>query len=59
MIKQKIVVFIYWYDSTIHKKMFGSGTKTWRNEWSHKIVKSLKKSGLLIKGVSRTIKDEA
>ena len=64
MIKQKIFVFIYWYDSAIHKKMFGSGTKTLMisNEEMNdimKIVKSLKKSGLLIKRVSRTIKDEA
>ena len=44
--------------------MFGSGTKTLMisNEEMNdimKIVKSLKKSGLLIKRVSRTIKDEA
>ena len=44
--------------------MFGSGTKTLMisNEEMNdimKIVKSLKKSGLLIKRISRTIKDEA
>ena len=51
-------------DATIHKKMFGSGTTilTISNEEIHdimKIVKSLVDSGLLIKGVSETIKNEA
>ena len=55
--KDCCLYILIWF--SYHKKMFGSGTKTWRNEWYHKIVKSLKKSGLLIKGVSRTIKDEA
>ena len=59
-------------DVTIHKKMFGSGrpsnlalrnaTLIISNEEMNdimKIVKSLKESGLLIKGVSDTIKNEA
>ena len=51
-------------DAAIHKKMFGSGTTilTISNEEIHdimKIVKSLVDSGLLIKGVSETIKNEA
>ena len=50
-------------DAAIHKKMFGSGfTKLIiSNEEMEdiiKIVKSLKDSGLLIKGVSETIKNE-
>ena len=50
--------------AAIHKKMFGSCTTTLiisneeRND-SMKIVKSLEESGLLIKGVSKTIKNEA
>ena len=51
-------------DAAIHKKMFGSGTTTLLilNEEMNdimKIVKSLEESGLLINGVSRTIKNEA
>ena len=51
-------------DAAIHKKMFGSGTTTLiiSNEEMNdimKIVKSLEDSGLLIKGVSQTIKNEA
>ena len=48
-------------DAAIHEKMFGSGTMTliiWNVEMNEimKIVKSLEESGLLIKGVSETIK---
>ena len=48
-------------DAAIHKKMFGSGTTTLKisNEEMNdimKIVKSLGESGLLIKGVSETIR---
>ena len=48
-------------DATIHKKMFGSGvtTLTIFNEEMNdimKIIKSLEKSGLIIKSVSETIK---
>ena len=48
----------------IHKKMFGSGLTTLiiSNEEINdimKIFKSLEESGLLIKGVSETIKNEA
>ena len=48
----------------IHKKMFGSGFTTliiFTEEMNDimKIVKSLEKSGLLIKGVSEAIKNEA
>ena len=51
-------------DAAIHKKMFGSGATTLiiSNEEMNgimKIIKSLKKSGLLRKGVSETIKIEA
>ena len=49
-------------DVAIHKKMFGSGfTLTISNKEMNiiKIVKSLEESGLLIKGVSETIKNEA
>ena len=59
-------------DAKIHKKMFGSGrpsdlgprttTLIISNEEMNnitKIVESLEESGLLIKGVSRTIKNEA
>ena len=50
-------------DAAIHKKMFGSGftTSIVSNEEINiiKIVKSLEESGLLIKGVSDTIKNEA
>ena len=51
-------------DAAIHKKMFGSGMATLitSNEEMNdimKIVKSLEASGLLIKGVSETIKTEA
>ena len=49
-------------DTAIHKKMFGSGTTTLiiSNEEMNimKIIKSLEKSGLLIKGVSETTKNE-
>ena len=51
-------------DSAIQKNIFGSGMTTLiiSNEKMNdimKIVKSLEKSGLLIKGVSETIKNEA
>ena len=51
-------------DAAIRKKMFGSGTMTLiisNKEMNEiiKVVKSLEKSGLLIKGVSETIKNEA
>ena len=51
-------------DSAIHKKMFGSGNTTLiiSNEELNdimKIVNSLEGSGLLIKGVSQAIKNEA
>ena len=51
-------------DAVIHKKMFGSGVTTLiiSNEDVNgvmKIVKSLEKNCLLIKGVSWTIKNEA
>ena len=51
-------------DSCIHKKIFGSGNTTLiiSNEEMNdiiKTVKSLEESGLLIKGVSKTIKNEA
>ena len=50
--------------AAIHKKMFGSGNTTLiiSNEEMNdimKIVKSLEESGLLIKGISETIKNEA
>ena len=50
-------------DAAIHRKMFGSGmtTLTISNEEMNdimKIVKSLEESGLLIKGVSETTKNE-
>ena len=51
-------------DAAIHKKMFGSRNTTLivSNEETNdimKIVKSLEESGLLIDGVSETIKNEA
>ena len=51
-------------DAAIHKKMFRSGYTTLitSNEEMNdiiKIVKSLKDSGLLVKSVSETIKNEA
>ena len=51
-------------DAAIHKKIFGSGITTLiiLNEEINdimKIVKSFEESGLLIKGVSETIKIEA
>ena len=51
-------------DAAIHEKMFGFGTTTLiiSNEEMNdimKIIKSLKESGLLIKGVRETIKNEA
>ena len=51
-------------DATIHKKMLGSGNTTLiiSNEEMNdvmKIIKSLEKSGLLIKGVSETIQNTA
>ena len=50
-------------DAIIHKKMFGSSVTTLiiSNEEMNnimKIIKSLEVSGLLIKGVSETIKNE-
>ena len=50
-------------DAGIHKKMFGSDFTTVINSNEEmndiiKIVKSLEESGLLIKGVSKTIKNE-
>ena len=51
-------------DAAIHKKMFGSGTSTLitLNEEMNdkvKIVKSLEESGLLVKGVWETVRNEA
>ena len=51
-------------DTDIHKKMFGSGNTTLiiSNEEMNdvmKIVKALEESGLLIQGISETIKNEA
>ena len=51
-------------DAAIHKKMFGSGDTALiiSNEEINdimKIIKPLEESGLLIKGVSETIKNEA
>ena len=50
-------------DAAIHKKMFGSGVATFiiSNEEMNnmRMVKSLEESGLLIKGVGKTIKKEA
>ena len=51
-------------DASNHKKMFGSGATTLiiSNEEMNdvmKIVKSFEESGLLIKGVSETIKNDA
>ena len=51
-------------DAAIYKKMFGSGTTTLiiSNEEMNEImktIKSLEESGLLIKGVSETIKNKA
>ena len=51
-------------DAAIHKKMFGSDvtTLTILNEEMNdimKIIKSLEESGWLIRGVSKTIKNEA
>ena len=51
-------------DAAIHRKMFGSGFKTFiisNNEMEDimKIIKSLENFGLLVKGVSETIKNEA
>ena len=51
-------------DKAIHKKIFGSGftiliISNEEMEDIMKIVKSLEDSGLLIKGVSKTIKSEA
>ena len=51
-------------NAAIHKKLFGSGTTRLivlnekMNDFK-KIVKSLEESGLLIKGVSQTIKNDA
>ena len=50
-------------DATIYKNMFGSDMTTLiisNEEMNHimKIIKSLEESGLLIKGVSETIKNE-
>ena len=51
-------------DTAIHKKMFGSGVTALIISSEEmidfmKIVKSLEKSGLLIKGVNETIKNKA
>ena len=50
-------------DAAIHKRTFGSGNKTLiiSNEEINdmKIIKFLEESGLLIKGISETIKNEA
>ena len=51
-------------DAGIHKKIQGSGTTTLiisdeEMEYIMKIVKSLEDSGLLLKGVSETIQNEA
>ena len=51
-------------DEVIHKKMFGSGTTTLiisdeEMDDIMKIVKFLEESGLLMKGVSETIENEA
>ena len=51
-------------DAALHKKMLGSGTTrliTSNEEMNDimKIVKSLGESGLLIKGVSKTVKNQA
>ena len=51
-------------DAAIHKKMFRSGNRTlisWNEEMNDfmKIVKSLRKSGLLMKDVSEKIKNES
>ena len=51
-------------DAAIYKKMFGSGTTTliiFNEEMNEimKTIKSLEESGLLIKGVSETIKNKA
>ena len=48
-------------DPAIHKKMFGSALTVSNEEMNNimKVVESLKESGLLIKGVSKTIKSEA
>ena len=51
-------------DAANHKKLFGSGNTTliiFNEEMNDimKIIKSLKESGLLIQGVSETIKNEA
>ena len=55
---------MYLTDAAIHKKMFGSGNITLTISMEEmkdimKIIKSLEESGLLIKGVSDTIKNEA
>ena len=51
-------------DAAIHKKLFGSGVTTLviSNEEMNntmKMVKSLEEPGLLIKGISKTIKNKA
>ena len=49
-------------DAVIHKKMFGSGNTTIisnKEVNNMKIFESLEESGLLIKGFSETIKNEA
>ena len=51
-------------DAAVHKKIFGSGPATLiiSNEEMNgvmKIIKSVEESGLLIKGVSETIQNEA
>ena len=51
-------------DAAIHKEMFGSGNETLINSNEEmtdimKIVKPFGKSGLLIRGVSQAVKNEA
>ena len=46
-------------DVAIHKKMLGLTISNEETNYIIKIVKSLEESGLLIKGVSETIKNEA
>ena len=51
-------------DAAVHQKMFGSGFTTLiisNHEMNDimKIIKSLEESGLLLKGISETIKNES
>ena len=64
LIPSEITAAVSATDAAIQKKRFGSGMTTLiiSNEEMDdilKIIKSLKESGLLIKGVSKTIKNEA